>query len=57
MEAKWDVSGDPCPVVRYEWAIQRADGLRVQEFTDMGGKTTDLQRRSLIYYTESKTPW
>ncbi|XP_048250418.1 uncharacterized protein LOC124151537 [Haliotis rufescens] len=39
MYAQWDVSGDPCPVVKYEWAIQRADGLVVQDFVDTEGRT------------------
>ncbi|XP_048258679.1 uncharacterized protein LOC124137747 [Haliotis rufescens] len=39
MGAKWDVSGDPCPVVKYEWAIQRADGRRVQEYFNTEGRT------------------
>ncbi|XP_067658325.1 uncharacterized protein [Haliotis asinina] len=39
MSAQWDVSGDPCPVVKYEWAIHRADGLVVQDFVDTEGRT------------------
>ena len=35
--AAWDVSGDPCPVVKYEWQIQRLDGLVVQQWLDVGG--------------------
>ncbi|XP_046574117.1 uncharacterized protein LOC124282192 [Haliotis rubra] len=42
MGAKWDVSGDPCPVVKYEWAIQRADGLRVQEYFNTEGRTNGV---------------
>ncbi|KAL5014713.1 hypothetical protein ScPMuIL_008983 [Solemya velum] len=38
--AVWDVSGDPCPVVKYEWAIERMDGLSVQEFVDTEGQTS-----------------
>ena len=37
IRAKWDVSGDPCPVVSYEWAIERTDGFVIQNFTDMAG--------------------
>ncbi|XP_048250793.1 uncharacterized protein LOC124111176 [Haliotis rufescens] len=39
MSAQWDVSGDPCPVRKYEWAIQRADGHIVQAFVDTEGRT------------------
>ncbi|XP_053401006.1 uncharacterized protein LOC123523226 isoform X2 [Mercenaria mercenaria] len=35
IEAKWDVSGDPCPVAKYEWSVEETDGTVVQEFTDM----------------------
>ncbi|XP_052806219.1 uncharacterized protein LOC128235437 [Mya arenaria] len=35
LEAKWDVSGDPCPVIKYEWAIESTDGRVIQNFTDM----------------------
>ncbi|XP_048258717.1 uncharacterized protein LOC124137708 isoform X1 [Haliotis rufescens] len=42
MGAKWDVSGDPCPVVKYEWAIQGADGLRVQEYFNTEGRTNGV---------------
>ncbi|KAL5015119.1 hypothetical protein ScPMuIL_009389 [Solemya velum] len=38
--AAWDVSGDPCPVVKYEWAVERMDGLTVQEFVDTEGQTS-----------------
>jgi hypothetical protein len=27
----------PCPVVMYEWQIQRLDGLVVQQWLDVGG--------------------
>ncbi|KAK3612515.1 hypothetical protein CHS0354_024486 [Potamilus streckersoni] len=37
--ARWDVSGDPCPAVKYEWAIERIDGYRVQEFVNTYGTT------------------
>ena len=39
IRAKWDVSGDPCPVVSYEWAIERTDGLVLQNFTNTAGRT------------------
>ena len=29
LEANWDFSGDPCPIVRYEWEVRRFDGLVV----------------------------
>ncbi|XP_052806221.1 uncharacterized protein LOC128235438 [Mya arenaria] len=35
LEAKWDVSGDPCPIIKYEWAIESTDGRVIQNFTDM----------------------
>ncbi|CAG2250499.1 unnamed protein product [Mytilus edulis] len=34
--ASWDMSGDPCPVVKYEWQIQRLDGKVVMPWLDMG---------------------
>ncbi|KAK6192291.1 hypothetical protein SNE40_003784 [Patella caerulea] len=39
IQCSWDVTGDPCPVVQYEWAVERIDGLVVQEFTDTNGRT------------------
>jgi hypothetical protein len=38
IEAKWDVSGDPCPVEKYEWSIEETDGTVLQEFIDMYSK-------------------
>lgn len=38
MQASWDVSGDPCPTVKYEWAIRRLDGLEISSYLDMGCK-------------------
>ena len=35
--ASWDVSGDPCPPVKFEWLIQRLDGKVVMDWLDMGG--------------------
>ncbi|WAR05119.1 hypothetical protein MAR_020488, partial [Mya arenaria] len=35
LEAKWDVSGDPCPATKYEWAIESTGGRIIQNFTDM----------------------
>ncbi|VDI27589.1 Hypothetical predicted protein, partial [Mytilus galloprovincialis] len=40
--ASWDMSGDPCPVVRYEWQIQRLDGKVVMPWLDMGIKTSGM---------------
>ncbi|VDI79784.1 Hypothetical predicted protein [Mytilus galloprovincialis] len=38
--ASWDVSGDPCPVVKYDWLIQRLDEKVVMHWVDMGVKTS-----------------
>lgn len=38
IQTSWDVSGDPCPAVKYEWAIRRLDGLEISSFLDMGCK-------------------
>ncbi|XP_060596420.1 uncharacterized protein LOC132750448 [Ruditapes philippinarum] len=35
IEARWDVSGDPCPVEKYEWSIEETDGTVLQNFIDM----------------------
>ncbi|CAC5409205.1 unnamed protein product [Mytilus coruscus] len=40
--ASWDVSGDPCPVIRYDWLIQRLDGKVVMAWLDMGVKTSGM---------------
>ena len=32
----WDVSGDPCPAVKYEWAVEQTDGTVIQEFIEIG---------------------
>lgn len=45
------MSGDPCPAVKYEWAIRRIDGLEVSSFLDMGGKDESI----LLYAHESDT--
>ena len=42
IQAGWDMSGDPCPAVRYEWAIRRVDGLEVSSFLDMGGQDSSF---------------
>ncbi|KAK6174798.1 hypothetical protein SNE40_013376 [Patella caerulea] len=42
IRSRWDVSGDPCPVSKYEWAIERIDGLRVQDYTDTKGQTVGV---------------
>ena len=34
--------GDPCPAVRYEWAIRRVDGLEVSSLLDMGGQDSSF---------------
>ncbi|CAG2196989.1 unnamed protein product [Mytilus edulis] len=34
--ASWDVSGDPCPVIRFDWLIQRLDGKVVMDWLNMG---------------------
>ena len=38
IRAGWDVSGDPCPAVKYEWAVERLDGHFVQDFVEVPGK-------------------
>ncbi|KAI8485717.1 hypothetical protein Bbelb_365510, partial [Branchiostoma belcheri] len=39
LQASWDFSGDPCPIVKYEWSIGRVDEAVIQPFTDVQGKT------------------
>ena len=31
------MSGDPCPVVKYEWLIQRLDGMVAMDWLNRGG--------------------
>ena len=38
LQASWDTSGDPCPAVKYEWAITRLDGMLTQSLLDMRSK-------------------
>ena len=38
IRSKWDVFGDPCPAVFFEWAIERTDGFIMQNFTDTSGR-------------------
>ena len=38
------MSGDPCPAVKYEWAIRRLDGLEISSFLDMGRKFQTMIR-------------
>ena len=40
IRAAWDVTGDPCPVTSYEWAIERLDGKVVQNFISVSGKSS-----------------
>ena len=35
LSAHWDFSGDPCPIVRYHWAIHKFDGTVVLPMTDL----------------------
>ncbi|PVD18248.1 hypothetical protein C0Q70_21774, partial [Pomacea canaliculata] len=42
ISASWETDGDPCPAVSYQWAIERVDGLRIQEFTETYGKMNGL---------------
>ena len=38
IRASWDVSGDPCPPVKYEWAIRRLDGHEISSFFSTNSK-------------------
>lgn len=48
ISASWETDGDPCPAVSYQWAIERVDGLRIQEFTETYGETTILNTMQCI---------
>lgn len=37
LTARWDLSEEPCPFLRTDWAIMTVDGRYVQNFTDMKG--------------------
>ncbi|CAH1250560.1 FAT1 [Branchiostoma lanceolatum] len=39
LQASWDFSGDPCPIVQYEWSIRRVDETLIQDFTDTRVRT------------------
>ncbi|XP_066300154.1 uncharacterized protein [Branchiostoma lanceolatum] len=39
LQASWDFSEDPCPIVQYEWSIKRVDETVIQPFTDIQGNT------------------
>jgi hypothetical protein len=43
------VSGDPCPIVKYEWLIQRLDGMVVMDWLNMGGIVYALYKIFLIF--------
>ncbi|XP_033105583.1 uncharacterized protein LOC117107873 isoform X2 [Anneissia japonica] len=32
LRATWNFNGDPCPIIKYEWAITRIDGVVIQDF-------------------------
>ncbi|XP_053400990.1 uncharacterized protein LOC123541000 [Mercenaria mercenaria] len=56
IEAKWDVSGDPCPVVKFEWSVEETDGTVLQHFIDMytstSGRTDQLDlKEGRRYYS------
>jgi hypothetical protein len=38
IRASWDVTGDPCPPVKYEWAIRRLDGHEIYSFFTTNSK-------------------
>ncbi|VDI54125.1 Hypothetical predicted protein [Mytilus galloprovincialis] len=40
--ASWDVSGDPCPVIRFDWLLQRLDGKVVMDWLNVGVKTSGM---------------
>ncbi|XP_071123199.1 uncharacterized protein [Mytilus edulis] len=40
--ASWVVSGDPCSVRKYEWQVQRLDGQIIQQWLDMGLRTSGM---------------
>ena len=42
IRAAWDVRGDPCPVIKYEWAVERLDGKTIQDFIPVTGKFIPL---------------
>jgi hypothetical protein len=35
------MSGDPCPVLKYEWQIQRLDGEVIMDWLNMDGRSND----------------
>ena len=35
ISAHWDFSGDPCPIVKYQWSVHRMDGLEVLPVSDL----------------------
>ena len=41
IRAAWDVTGDPCPAVQFEWAIERLDGKIIQDFIAVQGNPFD----------------
>ncbi|XP_064646203.1 uncharacterized protein LOC135499389 [Lineus longissimus] len=34
LSARWDFTGDPCPIIKYYWAIYRIDNIELQPWTD-----------------------
>ena len=43
LSAHWDVSGDPCPTDKLEWAIHKFDGTVVLKLTELpAGRSGDM---------------
>ena len=43
LSAHWDVSGDPCPTDKLEWAIHKFDGTVVLKLTELpAGRSGDI---------------
>ena len=46
LSAHWDVSGDPCPIEKFEWAIHKFDGTVVLNMTQLpAGRWSEMSHK------------
>ena len=51
LSARWDFSGDPCPIEKYEWAIHRFDGTVILNMTELpAGRCTIMHMATVLLH-------
>jgi hypothetical protein len=55
LSARWDFSSEPCPIVKYYWAIYRIDDLELQPWTDTQGMI--LSQLAVVFNKNRSILW